>query len=330
MLIIKINEKNKVFNCVNVKDNLEAINSLMKKNTYGLNCTIFAVSRNTGIFTKRFSKWIGSRFLNFIPCDINNPLNLEEPEIMDFVLHLASNTHPVQYAANPIETITTNIIGVNNLLKFSADHHTSRFAFASSNDIYGENRGDVEFFDEGYCGYINSNTMRAGYPESKRCGEALCQAYKKQKDLNIVISRLPRTYGPTMRMDDSKAVSQFIRKCISGEDIVLKSSGSQFYSFVYMADAVSGMLYILLKGENGEAYNIADPQSDISLRDLASLLAGISGKKVVFETANVAEAAGYGNITKARLNGDKLRSLGWNAKYDIKIGMERTIKILQS
>ena len=249
---------------------------------------------------------------------------------MDYVLHLAANTHPMLYATDPIGTITTNLIGAQNMLDFSVEHNATRFLFASSNEMYGENRGDVEFFDEDYCGYINCNTLRAGYPESKRCSEALCQAFKQQKGLDVVIARLTRSYGPTMNMSDTKAVSQFIKKGIAGEDIVLKSDGTQYFSYTYMADAVSGLLWILLAGENGEAYNIADESGDIQLRDLAANIAAINGKNVVFEIPDAIEASGYSRVTKARLNGDKLKKLGWAPQYDIKTGMERTISILKS
>ena len=234
----------------------------------------------------------------------------------------------MQYSTDPIGTITTNIIGVQNLLDFAVEHHATRFAFASSNEIYGENRGDVEFFNEYYCGYIDSNTMRAGYPESKRCGEALCQAYKSQKGLDIVIPRFTRSYGPTMLMNDTKAISQFIKKGVSGENIVLKSTGTQFYSYTYVADAVAGLLTVLLKGECGEAYNIAEEHGDIMLKDLASIIAGFNGKEVVFEIPDAVEAAGYSTATKARLDGRKLQALGWKPKYDIKTGLLRTMKIL--
>ncbi|MBQ8007619.1 MAG: NAD-dependent epimerase/dehydratase family protein, partial [Lachnospiraceae bacterium] len=261
--------------------------------------------------------------------DVKEPLASDSIEKVDYILHLASNTHPMQYSTDPIGTITTNIIGLQNLLDFAVDHNATRFAFASSNEIYGENRGDVEFFDESYCGYINSNTMRAGYPESKRCGEALCQAYISQKGLDIVIPRLTRTYGPTMLMSDTKAISQFIKKGVAGEDIVLKSAGTQYYSYQYVADSVSGLLTILLDGNCGEAYNIAEESSDIMLKDLAAIIAGVNGRDVVFEIPDAVEAAGYSTATKARLDGSKLMALGWKPKYDMRSGLERTISILK-
>ena len=117
---------------------------------------------------------------------------------------------------------------------------------------------------------------------------------------------------------------------IAGENIVLKSAGTQYYSYQYVADSVSGLLTILLKGENGEAYNIAEEHSDIMLKDLAAIIAEISGKNVVFEIPDAVEAAGYSTATKARLAGQKLRALGWTPEYDIRRGMERTICILKS
>lgn len=302
------------------------IDVLLYKN---IDCKVYALGRNEEKARKRFSKWVEDPRFVFIPYDINQPFKRDDIGTVDYILHLASNTHPMQYSTDPIGTITTNIIGVQNLLDFAVEHHATRFAFASSNEIYGENRGDVEFFDENYCGYINSNTMRAGYPESKRCGEALCQAYKAQKGLDVVIPRLTRSYGPTMLMSDTKAISQFIKKGIAGEDIILKSAGNQYYSYTYVADAVAGLLTILLKGESGEAYNIAEEHSDIMLKDLAAIIAGINGKEVVFEIPDAVEAAGYSTATKARLDGHKLQAMGWSPKYDIKSGMERTIQILK-
>ncbi|MCI8995580.1 MAG: NAD-dependent epimerase/dehydratase family protein, partial [Lachnospiraceae bacterium] len=163
------------------------VDVILEKNCLdGLNCTIYALGRDEEKAKARFSKFAKDSHLIFIPYDVKQPFMKEDIGMIDYVLHLASNTHPIQYSTDPIGTITTNIIGLQNMLDFAVAHNATRFAFASSNEIYGENRGDVEFFDESYCGFINSNTMRAGYPESKRCGEALCQAYKAQKCLQTV------------------------------------------------------------------------------------------------------------------------------------------------
>ena len=306
------------------------VDVLMEKNrTDDLNCTVYALVRNESKAQARFSSHSGDPHLVFVKYDVRDQLDDGSIAKADYVLHLASNTHPVLYATDPIGTITTNIIGVQNLLEYSVRHNTTRFVFASSNEMYGENRGDVELFNEDYCGYINCNTLRAGYPESKRCGEALCQAYIAQKGLDVVIARFTRTFGPTMSMTDSKAASQFIKNGVAGENIVLKSAGTQFFSYTYVADAVSGLLTLLLNGKCGEAYNIADESGDIMLKDLAAVIAGISGREVVFEIPDSVEAAGFSKATKARLDGSKLRALGWKPMYNIESGIERTISILK-
>lgn len=304
------------------------IDCLMSKNKEGLNCDIYALGRSQEKMQDRFNYCFNDDLFNFVQYDVNDKLTLKDKPI-DYILHLASNTHPRQYSTDPIGTITTNIIGLKNLLDFAIEHETKRFAFASSNEIYGENRGDKEKFDETYCGYIDCNTTRAGYPESKRCGEALCQAYKSQKGLDVVIPRLTRSYGPTLLKTDSKALSQFLHKAIAKEDIVLKSAGNQYYSYLYVMDSVSGLLTILLKGDSGQAYNIADDASDITLKDLANIIAQYSNKNVIFEIPDAIESAGYSKATKARLDSTKLQSLGWKAKYDIKTGIERTLDILK-
>lgn len=300
-----------------------------KNNKEKLNCTIYILGRDEEKARKRFVSLFDSENIVFVLYDVKNELIRNDIKKIDYILHLASNTHPLQYSTDPIGTITTNVIGLKNLLDFAVEHNTKRVVFASSNEIYGENRGDVEFFDEKYCGYINSNTLRAGYPESKRCGEALCQAYIKQKGMDIVIPRLTRTYGPTMIEGDTKAISQFIKKGVRGEDIVLKSKGTQYYSYQYVADSASGLLTVLFFGENGEAYNIANESSDIMLKKLAEIIADIDNKKVIYELPDEVEAAGYSTATKARLDGQKLMKLGWKPKYDINSGIKRTISILR-
>lgn len=307
------------------------IDIILEKNTNEcLNCTIIALGRNEMKARTRFNNLFNDPRFVFIPYDVKQTLIRNDLGKIDYILHLASNTHPLLYSKDPIGTITTNIIGLQNMLEFAVAHNTERFVFASSNEMYGENRGDVELFKEDYCGYIDCNTLRAGYPESKRCGEALCQAYKSQKGLDIIIARFTRTYGPTMLMSDTKAISQFIKNGVDGEDIVLKSSGNQYFSYTYVADAVSGLLTAFFYGLNGEAYNIADESGDIYLKDLAKIISDFNDKEVVYEIPDKIEAAGYSKATKARLDGSKLKTLGWKPQYDIRSGVKRTISILKS
>ena len=157
----------------------------------------------------------------------------------------------------------------------------------------------------------------------------MCQAYIAQKGLDVVIPRLTRSYGPTLLDSDTKALSQFLKKGLAHEDIVLKSAGTQYYSYTYVADAVAGLFIVLLCGEKGEAYNISDKASDIMLKDLAAIIAKASGTKVVFDVPDAVEAAGYSTATKARLDNRKITELGFKARYDIETGISRTLKIME-
>ena len=293
-------------------------------------CHIYALGRNREKAEERFGDYFKSEWFDFITCDINNPISIDESVKADYIIHLASSTHPLAYSEHPIGTITANVFGTYYLLEYAAKCNARRVAIASSNEIYGENRGDKELFEEAYCGYIDCNTMRAGYPESKRCAEAMCQAYIREKNMDVVIPRLTRSYGPTLLSSDTKALSQFIHKALAGEDIVLKSAGTQYFSYCYTADSVSGLLFVLLKGENGNAYNIADTASDIRLKDLAECIAESVGRKVIFDLPEEAEAMGYSKATKARLDGSKLKKLGWNMKYDINEGIKRTLQMMKT
>ena len=132
-----------------------------------------------------------------------------------------------------------------------------------------------------------------------------------------------------MLHSNTKALSQFLKKGVANEDIVLKSKGTQEYSYVYVADAVSGLLYSLLYGSKGEAYNVADASSDISLAHLAQMIANLVGRKVVFDIPDAVEQAGYSKATKAMLNSDKIRKLEWKSKFSLLEGIEHTISILR-
>lgn len=290
-------------------------------------CTVLAAGRDQDTAKERFSCWWENDAFRFIVQDITKPI-ASLPSPPNYLIHGASTTHPIAYSTQPVNTILANIFGTYYMLELAARHPGSRFLLLSSVEVYGENRGDTEYFTEDYCGYIDCNTLRAGYPEGKRASEALCQAYIREKELYAAILRLPRCYGPTMRLSDSKAIAQFLKKGVAGEDIILKSKGDQRYSYAHAADAVMGILYCLLKGENGQAYNLGDDGSDITLRELAESIAEYAGTKVVFDIPDETERKGYSNATKALMDGKKLKDLGWRAHYRINDGVYETMDIL--
>lgn len=289
------------------------------------NIAVVACGRNEKKAKKIFDTYWNDPNFEFLQYDVNEPLVSDEK--YDYMIHGASNTHPVAYASDPVGTVTANVLGSLHLLEHAVRTGTERFVFLSTVEIYGENRGDVGSFKEDYCGYIDCNTLRAGYPESKRAGEALCQAYASKYGIDIVIPRLSRVYGPTMNTDDSKASSQFIRNAVNKEDIVLKSKGEQQFSYTYVTDAAYAILFILAVGASGNAYNVA--VSDVSLKDMATMLSEIAGTSVIFDLPSETELKGTSKVTKALMDTSKLRELGWSGRIDLETGLRITVDYLK-
>ncbi len=284
--------------------------------------TVTAMSRNMSELERLFSCHSDVKGLRLMSHDVNVPLDGQR---FDTIIHLASNTHPRLYQSDPIGTITTNTIGLRNLLEAMSEGR-GRFVFASSVEIYGQPYTPDDRFTEGYCGYIDCNTLRAGYNESKRLGEALCQAYAHSRGVDFVIPRLTRLYGPSLRKDDSKALSQFLNNAVAGQDITLKSKGEQVFSYCYSADAADAILFLLFNGESGKAYNVSGPEdSDISLRDLAGKIADFAGVDVVFDLPDESESKGYSPATRAIMDISRIKALGWSPRYSIDEGIRRTM-----
>lgn len=302
---------------------------------FNLALSLILVSRSVENHTEKKN----NAALTFIKCDLANE-NLENIILnsfqnlgnkkIDYIFHLASTTHPKDYSKYPIETILTNVRGTEKLLDLASKNLPCRFVLASSVEVYGDDRQNLaDGFSETDFGYLDPNTSRACYNEAKRLSETLCQAYKSEKNCDVVIARLARSYGPTLKKDDSKALSQFIQKGLDRENIVLKSGGSQFYSYIYSADAASALVFLMLKGENGDAYNVADKNSNIHLKDLAELVAKNCGVKVVFDIPDETERSGYSKAIRAVLNSRKLETLSWKAQVGIENGIRRTIEIMR-
>lgn len=261
--------------------------------------------------------------VTYLKADVTNPI--EYGGEVDYILHLASNTHPKQYATDPVGTVTTNVFGTYNLLTLAVKKGVKRFLLASSVEIYGE--GSDEPMAENYCGYIDCNTARAGYNEAKRLSESLCQSFVAQYGVDCVIARLARCFGAD-RKEDSKAIAQFLSKALNGEDVVLKSEGKQRYSYCYVADAVSGIIKVLLDGKCGEAYNISDDDEGLTLGDYAKLIARTGKVNAVFDLSG-ANNQGVSKAVRALVSTDKIKAIGFKPQYTVSGSLQRTFEILK-
>lgn len=284
---------------------------------------VFAVGRNKERAAERLGEYYGAKNFHFIEQDVCNPLPHVE---VDYIIPLASNTHPLAYSQYPVETLLINVKGAEHALNLAAETGAT-VLYPSTVEVYGNAKGE-DVFTEDYTGQLNLATSRACYTESKRAAEALCQSYIAEKGIEVKIVRLSRIFGPTMLKTDSKASSQFINKAIANEDIVLKSEGNQFFSYTYVTDAVNAMLHVLIHGENGVAYNISNKQCDVRLKEFAALCAEYNGKQVVFDLPTETEKKGFSIAAKAILDNTRLLSIGWEPHYTMKEALHHTIEIL--
>ena len=302
------------------------IDVLMKYNKQGANINVYAVGRNKQKAFARLGEYYNNPLFHFIEQDVREALpNDISP---DWIIPLASNTHPLAYSRFPVETIEINVRGAAYALEMAL-RCSAGVLYPSTVEVYGNARGK-DIFSEDYTGELNLFNARSCYPESKRLSEALCLSYMAEKGVNVKIVRLSRVFGPTMMMSDSKASSQFIIKALKGEDIVLKSSGEQYFSYTYVADAVSALLYVLLYGESGVAYNISNDNCNVHLKEFAFACSAVSGTNVVFDLPSQEEQKGYSVATQAILDNNRLKGLGYQSHYTFFSSLERTIKILKN
>lgn len=287
---------------------------------------VVATGRSAEKAAARLGEYSDNNLFEFLEHDVCRPF--PDGLAADYIIPLASNTHPLAYSRYPVETALTNVEGARHALEL-ASRCEATVMYPSSVEIYGNARG-CDIFTEDYTGNLDLSNSRACYPESKRFCEAICQSYAVEKGVKVKIARLSRVFGPTMLESDTKASSQFILKAVAGEDIVLKSKGDQYFSYTYVSDAVAALLHIMLNGENGQAYNVACENCNVHLKDFASECARLCGKSVIFDLPDTTEAKGYSIASRAILSCDKLAGIGFRASFGLKDAVERTVKILAS
>ena len=272
---------------------------------------VYAVGRDKNRAMDRLGSYYDSPLFTFVEQDVCNkfPSDIKP----DIIIPLASNTHPLAYSQYPVETMLINIKGAEHALNLAVETGAT-VLYPSTVEVYGNAIGEDTFSET----------------ESKRSAEAMCQSFIAEKGAKVKIVRLSRLFGPTMLMTDSKASSQFIKKALAHEDIILKSEGNQLFSYTYITDAVRAMLHVLIYGEVGTAYNISCESCDVRLKEFAGLCAQYNGKDVIFELPSETERKGFSVAQKAVLDNSRLCSIGWTPLYNMKEALWRTLDIIAS
>jgi nucleoside-diphosphate-sugar epimerase len=283
--------------------------------------SVYASGRNIERGQKRFEKYLSLDSFRFIRYDVMMPLQSDVQ--FDYIIHAASNASPNTFFKNPVEIVKANILGVSNLIEYGMGHGMKRFLYVSSGEVYGE--GDVRVMTEEYSGYVDCLNPRSCYPSSKRTAETLCVSYASEYGADVVIARPCHVYGPNFTESDNRVYAQFIRNILHEEDIVLKSKGEQVRSWCYVVDCVSALLYVLLKGASGEAYNIADPNSVLTIRQLAEMLAEIGSRKVIMDIPSDIEKSVFNPVSKSVFSVNKLERLGWKVSGNMYEKMSKTV-----
>ena len=256
----------------------------------------------------------------FVQHDISEPL---APELvadggLDGVLHLASPASPVDYLTHAIETLKVGAHGTHNALEV-ARLTGARFFIASTSEVYGDPLLHPQ--PESYWGNVNPVGPRSVYDEAKRFAEAITMAYHRYHAVDTRIVRIFNTYGPRMRPNDGRVVSNFIVQALRGEPLTVYGDGSQTRSFCYVSDEVEGLYRLFLHGDS-EPTNIGNPD-EYTVRQLAEIVREVTGVDVPIEHRPLPEddpKVRRPDITKARA------LLGWEPRVPVREGVARTVE----
>lgn len=290
----------------------------------GLDIKIKAVIRSIdkakGVFAEVFND------IEFYSVELSN-IRYEIIGNVDFIVHLASPTASKFFVEHPVETLTTAISGTKAILEYAKEAKVKSMVFASSLEVYGSNLTD-EWINEDFQGYVNPIEVRSSYNIGKRACECLCHSYAKEYGVPVSMARLTQTFGAGVSEEDNRVFAQFARSVVRGKDIVLHTHGYSSKPYIYTTDAVSAIIYMLLFGEKGRAYNVANKENYISIRDMALMVASMSNSQVNV-VYDINKNLGYAPETKLRLDTSKIEQLGWKPKYGLKEMFERLIESMK-
>ncbi len=263
----------------------------------------------------------------FIEHDVTELLNKVTPRLRSgqaYIFHLASPASVVDYQRYPEETALVNSVGTRNLLQLAGENH-AKFLFASTSEVYGDPKEHPQ--KETYWGNVNPVGPRACYDESKRFGEMITMLYAQRDSIDTRIVRIFNTYGPCMRPDDGRVISNLINQAIRGEPLTVYGDGTQTRSFCYVSDMVAGIIAAMFaQGASREVINLGNPE-EYRMIELAKKIKEMTGtqSEIVYKDLPPDDPKERRpDITKAK------QLLGWEPKVSVTEGLARTIEYYRS
>lgn len=267
-----------------------------------------------------------SKKITLIECDIVS-FDYASLGNVDYIVHCAAPTSSKFFVEKPVETFNIIVDGTRVLLDYAKSQPVKGFVYLSSLEVYGEVHDDSSPINENFQGYLDPLSVRSSYPMAKRAVENLCCLYASEYCVPAKIARLTQTTGAGIAKDDNRVIAQFTRLVAQGQDIVLHTTGEAARPYCYTTDAISAILFILLKGKSGDAYNVANEETYISARGMAEYLRDKFNPSINVRI-ELNDNMGYAPVTKQKLSPQKLCNLGWNPRYDLCNMFSRLIKYL--
>lgn len=289
---------------------------------FKLNMRIYIAARSRSKFEERFG---ACENVIYVAYDATQKVHFDFH--VDYIIHGASLASPEKYTEEPVETMLSNIGGINNLLIYARREKVSRVLYISSSEVYGRKENSEAFAEENY-GSVNIDSLRSSYAVSKQAAELLCKAYSSEYGVDTVIARPGHVYGPTASSTDKRVSSDFAFKAANQCPLVLKSSGLQKRSYCYCVDVAAALLTILLKGNSAESYNVGT-RDVLTIKEMASIYAQAGNVPLEYILPSEKELDAFNPMNNSSLNCDKLYSLGYENSFIAREGLEHTVRILR-
>ncbi len=285
---------------------------------------VIALVRNKKKAEAKFSGFLSDSRFRILAQDVCEKINIDGD--VDYIFHAAGAASPYFIKNDPTGIIAANTEGTVNVLELAKEKKVTNIIYPSTREIYGKVEG-VEFIKETDMGVFDPLDSRSCYPESKRIAETILKSYNVQFGVPFTVLRIAHSFGPGMIIEsDGRVMADFISDAVNSRNIVLKSEGLAERAFCYVTDAVAAIFTAMLKGECGEAYNLANETEPTAIRDVAQMLSDLFPErniKVVFEISG--DSSGYCNYTRVGLDTSKLEALGWKPQVKLIDGLRNTV-----